>query len=100
MLENPDPYRRILRDQVPQVGNGELGRGSGIPEQASADLTLRRIQKSDVKPEGPCVWKFVRDGKVLQEGDQNPGEHGLLTIPRVVVEASPGRLQVEAKWIW
>jgi hypothetical protein len=42
----------------------------------------------------------VPDRKAIQEGAQKPDEHGLLTIPRVVVEVSAGRLQVEAKWIW
>lgn len=100
MLENLTDTEESFVIERPLVGNGELGRRSDIPEQATADMTLRRIQKLALEPGEPCAWKFVRDGKVLQEDDQKPDEHGLLTTPRVVAEASAGRLQVEAKWIF
>jgi len=52
------------------------------------------LQAFKMKNGGGYPWKFVRGGKVLQEGEIRPDKNDLLTIPRVKIEAAPAQLQV------
>ena len=74
------------------VRNEELGKPARIPAQSTANVTLRRLQTFKVKKNGKCAWKVVRNREVLQRGEVRPDDRGLLTIPRVRIEASPVQL--------
>ena len=79
------------------VKNEELGKREDIPEQSTADVTLRRLQAFKVKKGRSYAWRFARSGKVLQGGEIQPDKKGLLTIPRVKIEASPAQLRIAVK---
>jgi hypothetical protein len=60
-----------------------------IPREASADVSLRRIQNMQVKPGTPFKWTF---GTAKGEGKADAG--GLITIPGLKITAEPTTLIV------
>ncbi|MBC8373502.1 MAG: hypothetical protein ISS69_06580 [Phycisphaerae bacterium] len=83
--------------QLRLVKNDELGKPETIPQESTADVTLRRLQAFKVKTGESHTWKTVRNGKVLQEGEVRPDKNGLLTVRRVKIDAVPVQLQVAVK---
>lgn len=75
----------------------ELSRPAKIPDQATADLTLRRLQKFKIVPGGACQWRMTQGTKEVQSGKAVPGADGLLNIPGVTITAEPTRLVIESK---
>ncbi len=78
------------------VAQKELGSPVDLPKQATADVTLRRLQKFAIKPDTIYNWSVVRDGKVTQKGSQQADKEGLLTIPKIVI-AEPASLTLKAR---
>ena len=61
-----------------------------IPTTATADVSLRRLQRFAVAPNEEIAWRYGdASGKV--KADQN----GLVTIPRLTVETAPKTLLLE-----
>jgi len=68
-----------------------------FPDEAVADVTLRRLQKFQVAPHTSCKWKLVRETKTIASGTIQPDADGLLTIPKVRLTAEPADLRLETK---
>ncbi len=66
-----------------------------MPDSATADITLRRLQSFKVTPAGTYTWKLARGGKVVASGRISPDVASLLTIPHVVLTVEPAELSVE-----
>ena len=65
----------------------ELGKPAAIPKQATADVTLRRLQNFKTKAGMSYAWRMTRQGNQLQAGTQVANKDGLLTFPKVVIGA-------------
>ena len=75
------------------VRQDELGKPAAIPKQATADVTLRRLQNFKTKPGTSYAWRLSRQGKQLQAGTQVADKDGLLTLPKVIIGA-PATLEI------
>lgn len=74
------------------VSPAELKTRFDIPVTASADVSLRRIQKLRVKPGQVLTWSFgAANGKVTADAD------GVITIPKLTMTAMPVTLAVIAQ---
>jgi hypothetical protein len=71
----------------------ELGKPAAIPKQATADVTLRRLQNFKTKAGMSYAWKMSRQGKQLQAGTHMANKDGLLTLPKVVI-GTPATLEI------
>jgi predicted esterase len=60
-----------------------------IPESATADVSLRRLQSLAIKPGESVIWSF---GK--QSGSVTADANGLITIPGLVITTKHNRLRV------
>jgi len=67
----------------------------GMPDTATADITLRRLQQFKIQPGRSYGWQMIRDGRVVASGSCNAGEGGLLTIPHLGLSTAVGELQVK-----
>jgi predicted esterase len=72
----------------------ELGMGATAPESATADVTLRRLQKFAPAPGREYRWRLMEGDTLRQEGKVT-ADKGLLTIPDVRLMRAPGLLTVE-----
>jgi poly(3-hydroxybutyrate) depolymerase len=79
------------------VRQDELGKPAGVPEKATTDVTLRRLQSFKPGKGKPCSWELVRAGEKVQGGEQKPDEGGLLTLPKIVITGEPAMLRVWVK---
>ena len=70
---------------------GELGtRQFSPPEQAVADVTVRRIQSPRLRAAPRVRWRFGdRSGEAVRD------EHGALTIPRLAIARAPQTLELQ-----
>ena len=75
------------------VRQDELGKPAAIPKQATANVTLRRLQNLKTKAGMSYAWRMTRQGKQLQAGIQVADKDGLLTFPKVVIGA-PATLEI------
>jgi dienelactone hydrolase len=83
--------RLVKKEELLKPGDLEC------PVTSFADVSLRRLQKFKVTPGMPCKWQMIADGKVRQSGESKADSDGLLTIPKLTIEATPGQLKVELK---
>ena len=67
------------------VGQDELGKPTEIPKQATADVSLRRLQEFKVLAGKTYKWSLARGETELQSGTQQADKNGLLTVPRLVI---------------
>ena len=65
-----------------------------MPDTATADITLRRLQKFRVEPGRTYRWQLSRDGRPLVSGGVRADATHLLTIPRVTLSVTPTELSV------
>lgn len=68
-----------------------------FPEQAIADLTLRRLQHFKVTGGHVYEWNLVRGRAVLASGEIRPDNANLLTIRRVTITRDPVELRLHPK---
>jgi hypothetical protein len=73
------------------------GQPVGMPDSATADVTLRRLQQFKVTPGASYTWTVSQDGKVVASGDVAPDTANLLTIPQVPLTLAPVELALQAK---
>ncbi len=67
-----------------------------MPETATTDVTLRRLQKFKVQAGQNYAWKISRDGQVLASGETTPEAlNGLLTLRGVALGVKPVELSVK-----
>jgi hypothetical protein len=67
-----------------------------MPATATADITLRRLQKFKIQPGESYTWHVSRDGRPAASGRVNSDAVNLLTIPRVELTTTPVELSVKA----
>ena len=69
---------------------------AAIPKQATANVTLRRLQNFKTKAGMSYAWRVTRQGNQLQAGTQVANKDGLLTLPKVVIGA-PATLEISPR---
>jgi len=60
-----------------------------IPKEATADISIRRIQKMKVAPEDTLNWHYGES-----KGKVKAGPWGLITIPKLAISAKPKTLTI------
>jgi len=60
-----------------------------IPKEATADISIRRIQKMKVAPEDTLNWHYGES-----KGNVKAGPWGLITIPKLAISAKPKTLTI------
>jgi len=66
-----------------------------MPQSATADVTLRRLQHFKVQPGKSYAWKLSRDDQAIASGRIVPDAANLLTIPRAALTTAPTDLLLE-----
>jgi poly(3-hydroxybutyrate) depolymerase len=73
------------------VKASELKTSFAIPAEATADVTLRRLQKLQVAPNAKMRWRFgATSGEVAADAA------GYVTVPRLRITSEPTNLTIEA----
>ena len=67
-----------------------------MPTSATADITLRRLQKFKIQPGKSYTWHVSRDGRRVASGKVNSDAVNLLTIPQLELTTTPAELSVKA----
>jgi pimeloyl-ACP methyl ester carboxylesterase len=70
---------------------------ASMPDESTADITLRRLQSFQVLPGQSYAWQLVRDGRRIASGSVAPDAANLLTIPRVKLTIHPAELSLETE---
>ena len=65
-----------------------------LPETATTDITLRRLQHFKVQPGATYTWQLTRGGKPTAAGKITPDAANLLTLPQVTLTTEPAELSV------
>ncbi len=63
-----------------------------MPDAATADITVRRLQKFKIEAGKNYAWQLARGGRVLASGTQSPDATRLLTLPQVPLATEPAEL--------
>lgn len=71
--------------EIRLVRSDELHGITAIPQEAVADVTLRRLQQFAVSPGNSCWYAIRQSGRTVRSGLLESDSHGLLTIDRVSV---------------
>lgn len=66
-----------------------------MPEAATADVTLRRLQHFRTTPGTSYAWRAVQDQRVVASGTVTPDASNLITIHRLMLTTTPLTLRVE-----
>ncbi len=91
---NVEDAANVLTMQLRLVRKDELRRPVEPPREASADVTLRRLQKFVASPGTVYRWSLSQPGKALQSGTITADASGTLTIPSVSITDTPANLSV------
>jgi hypothetical protein len=62
---------------------------AAMPDTATTDVTLRRLQKFKVKPGGSYTWQVIQGGHLVRSGRVQPDVANLLTITDVLISPTP-----------
>lgn len=65
-----------------------------MPDAATADVTLRRLQQFKVEAGKSYAWQLARAGTVLASGSVSPDVNKLLTISKVPLTIEPAELTI------
>ena len=68
---------------------------AAMPDSATADITLRRLQSFQATPGRTYTWKMVRHGKLVASGKISPDAANLLTVPHAPLSVVPAELSIE-----
>ncbi len=71
------------------VSGADLKTKFEIPKEASADVTLRRLQNFQTKPGASFQWTFGP-----AKGDGKADAQGLITVPRLKLTSEPATLRI------
>ncbi len=72
----------------------ELHKPAEPPVSATADVTLRRLQRFEVHPGKSYRWRFVAGETPAQSGIVSAAGDRLLTIPKLKIADTPGQLEL------
>ena len=75
----------------------ELSRPVDLPEEAVANVSLRRLQNFEVRKGMRVQWSFRSEEDLLESGTVTVGEEGVLTISSMTISTAPQRLVVTKK---
>jgi hypothetical protein len=89
------PNRFVMRLWLQAPATDKLA--TIIPQQSTADLTLRRLQHFKVDRDRVYEWNFTRGKEVLASGKIRPDDAGCLTIRHVTITGDPLELQLHPK---
>ncbi|MCE5267776.1 MAG: hypothetical protein LLG00_07810 [Planctomycetaceae bacterium] len=92
VTDTPTEFAMELR----LVRKRELSKPVDVPEAATADVTLRRLQRFAVESGKTYKWQIIANGKSLQSGAVRA--NGTLTIPNVRITGSPTTLKIVDRW--
>ena len=67
-----------------------------MPDTATADVTLRRMQQFKVELNQNYTWQVSRDGHLHASGEISPDAANLLTVRGVALRMSPIELSVKS----
>ena len=70
--------------------------GAPMPQNATADVTLRRLQQFKVRQGGTYTWQLTPNGKSALSGTVTPDAANLLTIPQLPLSTTPVELSMKA----
>jgi hypothetical protein len=66
-----------------------------MPDAATTDVTLRRLQQFKVEAARSYTWQLARDGQTLASGQVTPDLANLLTIPKLPLTTVPAELSIK-----
>jgi hypothetical protein len=69
---------------------------AAMPDTATADITIRRMQQFKVRQGLNYAWQLSRDGHIIASGHCTPDVADLLTIPHVTLTISPVELSLKS----
>ena len=68
-----------------------------MPDAATTDITLRRLQKFKMEAGKSYAWQLARAGKVIASGSVGTDANNLLTISKVPLTKEPAELTLRIK---
>jgi hypothetical protein len=72
----------------------ELTHKVSTPAESTVDVSIRRLQKLDVRKLTTYHWTLEREGKFVSSGQLHSDGSGLLRIPRLTFTPEPSRLTI------
>ena len=81
----------LLEMEIGLVNSEELKTTFTIPSAATADISLRRLQKLKVSPGATVNWTFG-----TAQGQVQADTTGCITIPSLKIAAKPARLTIQS----
>ena len=75
----------------------KISQPSSMPERATADVTLRRLQRFIIDPKKTYFWQLSREGHPVASGQATPDLANLLTIPKLELTTIPAELSIKAE---
>lgn len=69
--------------------------GPSMPSDATADVTLRRLQQFKIEQGRSYTWQLSQNGHTIGSGTVSPDAANLLTIPKIALTTSPVELSVK-----
>jgi hypothetical protein len=78
------------------IGKDELhdAHEMACPTTATADVTLRRLQRFTLPAGTRFSWKMIANGRIRQSGESTVDATGSLTIPGLVIETAAAELRI------
>ena len=67
-----------------------------MPESATADITLKRLQQFKVQPGKSYTWQLLRDGQTVALGKTVPDAANLLILHQIGLTTAPSELLLQA----
>ena len=88
--DTPDTFQMQLWIEHPLINNPLT-----MPETATADITLRRLQQFKIESGQHYRWQISLKGKQIASGKIMPDDSSLPTIPQVVMTVEPVELSIK-----
>ena len=79
------------------IAHPEVATPPPMPEKATADITVRRLQQFKIKRGHSYAWQLSRDGHTLASGKLSPDAANLLTIPQLPLATATAELTLTAE---
>ena len=90
LVDTPERFAIQLR----LAQEGEVGKPATYPKEATADVTLRRLQRFPIAHGNSYAWRLETAGATIDSGTCMPDATGLLTLRQITVTVKPSRLTV------
>ncbi len=90
--DTPSEFAMEIWIEHPKIGNPP----AGIPESATSDITLRRLQQFKITPSTTYAWRLSRGESAIASGAASPDAANLLTVPAASLTTEPVELSIKA----